>query len=449
MRSPILGLLAFIIFGCSTTIKVNPHKRSASSAKAPVEFKPESSFKIAFDTTEKTFQDHAGFMLYDPDKKETIYAFNEDRYFTPGSNTKIFTFYTALRILGDSVPALKFVERKDSLIFWGTGDPSFLYKFTFNNFRVYDFLKNSKKNLYFSNSNFHASYFGAGWAWDDYNYAFSSERSPFPVYGNIFGVERAGGIVTVTPSFFEPFFSIGERKEKEELRREVASNKFQIHPGVKQPRSRTWDVPMKVDQKLITDLLSDTLKRKVIPVNIKQPPLAQPVYSILADSLYSVLIQDSDNFIAEQLLLMCANTVRDSLKTETAIKYSIANFLTDLPDKPIWADGSGLSRYNLFTPRTIVKMWEKIAALVPRERLLPLLATGGVNGTVKNWYKNDRPYIFGKTGTLSNNHTLSGFLVAKSGKVLIFSFMNNNYVATTNDIRKNMENILRTIYENY
>jgi D-alanyl-D-alanine carboxypeptidase/D-alanyl-D-alanine-endopeptidase (penicillin-binding protein 4) len=448
MRLSISIVLIFIILGCTNTIRVNKHQKGNDTAKKAV-FSPESSFKIAFDSTEIDFQDHTGFMLYDPSTKETIHAFNADRYFTPGSNTKIFTFYTSLRILGDSVPALKYIVRKDSLIFWGTGDPSFLYKFTFNNFKVYDFLKNAKQKLYFSNSNFYAAHFGKGWAWDDYNYAFSAERSPFPVYGNIFGVERKGGIVTVVPEFFQPFFSIGDRKEKEELEREVSSNKFKIHPGVKQPRTRTWDVPMKVDQKLIADLLSDTLKKKVTPIKKVQPPMAQPVYSILTDSLYSVLMQDSDNFIAEQLLLMCADVVRDSLKTETAINYSIRNFLSDLPDKPIWVDGSGLSRYNLFTPRTMVKMWEKISELMPRERLFPLLATGGVNGTIKNWYKSEKPFIFGKTGTLSNNHSLSGFLVAKSGRVLIFSFMNNNYISPTNDIRKNMENILRTIYENY
>jgi serine-type D-Ala-D-Ala carboxypeptidase/endopeptidase (penicillin-binding protein 4) len=184
-------------------------------------------------------------------------------------------------------------------------------------------------------------------------------------------------------------------------------------------------------------------------VKRKLPPAAQPVYGILTDSLYSIMMQESDNFIAEQLLLMCAGIVRDSLKTETAIEYALENYLNDLPDKPIWVDGSGLSRYNLFTARTIVKVWEKIYELVPRERLFPLLATGGVNGTLKKWYKAEEPFIFGKTGTLSNNHALSGFLVTKTGKVLIFAFMNNNYVATTNDIRSNMQNILYWIRDNY
>jgi D-alanyl-D-alanine carboxypeptidase/D-alanyl-D-alanine-endopeptidase (penicillin-binding protein 4) len=96
-----------------------------------------------------------------------------------------------------------------------------------------------------------------------------------------------------------------------------------------------------------------------------------------------------------------------------------------------------------------VKLWQKIWEIVPRERLFPLLATGGVNGTISKWYHAETPYIFGKTGSLSNNHCLSGFLVTKKGKVLIFSFMNSNYTARSNDIRRNMQTILFDIYENY
>ena len=146
---------------------------------------------------------------------------------------------------------------------------------------------------------------------------------------------------------------------------------------------------------------------------------------------------------------MCSQTLADSLKPEIAIDYITENFLVDLMDKPRWVDGSGLSRYNLFTPRSIVQVWQKIYQRVPRERLFALLAAGGRSGTIKNWYSADAPYIFGKTGSLSNNHSLSGYLVTKSGKTLVFSFMNNNYTISINEIRRNMETILKTIYEKY
>ena len=160
-------------------------------------------------------------------------------------------------------------------------------------------------------------------------------------------------------------------------------------------------------------------------------------------------MQASDNFIAEQLLMMCASAVSDTLKPEIAIEYVKKKFLFDLPDKPVWVDGSGLSRYNLLTPRSIVRLWEKIYAIVPRERLFFLLSVGGESGTLKNYYKAEKRFIVGKTGTLANNHSLSGFLVTKRGRTFIFSWMNNNFTTPTGEVRARMETVLKNIYEKY
>ena len=87
-----------------------------------------------------------GFALYDPKKEKMLYQHDADKYFTPASNTKIFTLYTALEILADSIPALKYIVKNDSLIFWGTADPSFLNIQTPENQSVVNFLKNRKEN---------------------------------------------------------------------------------------------------------------------------------------------------------------------------------------------------------------------------------------------------------------------------------------------------------------
>jgi D-alanyl-D-alanine carboxypeptidase/D-alanyl-D-alanine-endopeptidase (penicillin-binding protein 4) len=402
-----------------------------------------------FDDLEKEFQDHVGFALFDPSKNKTVYEHNSSKYFTPASNTKIFTFFASLKIIGDSVPALRYVEHGDSLIFWGTGDPSFLYHNVFDNGRVYNFLKGQKKRLYYSAANFNTTSFGPGWAWDDYNDYYSAERSALPIYGNVFTIKLDGEHPIITPPYFRQFYSKAGTAERNQFVREFASNHFRFYPGKRKSSTTSWDIPIRMEKDLERTLLIDTLKNNVGVVIKNIDRNAKTFYSIPTDSVYSEMMQESDNFIAEQLLLMCSGIISDTLQPEIAIRYVKKNFLNDLKDEPSWVDGSGLSRYNLFTPRSIVQLWSKIYEIVPEDRLFALLAVGGKNGTVKNWYKADKPYIFGKTGSLSNNHCLSGFLRAKSGKLLIFSFMNNNFVSSTSKIRSNMQDILKNIYEHY
>lgn len=396
---------------------------------------------------EKDFKDHIGLVIYDPVSHKTIYEHQGDRYFTPASNTKILTFYTSLRLLGDSIPALRYVERSDSLIFWGTGDPSFLYENTCRLDKTYQFLKSQPGRLFFSSANFQTKVFGPGWGWDDYEESYQVERTPFPIYGNLSTIRRVkDGLLSVPPVFtVAPADSTG-RKGRTFLSRGVDSNALTYFPG--RNGRREWRKPFHYSDELLARLLADTLKKEVSLVPMRITADAKTLYSVPADSLYKVMMQASDNFIAEQLLMMCAAVVSDTLKPEIAIQY-MKNELADLPDRPEWVDGSGLSRYNLLTPRLIVRLWDRIYNLVPHDRLFSLLAVGGESGTIRDYYKGERRYILGKTGTLANNHSLSGYLVTKRGRTLIFSWMNNNFTNPARDVRTRMEIVLRNIYENY
>jgi D-alanyl-D-alanine carboxypeptidase/D-alanyl-D-alanine-endopeptidase (penicillin-binding protein 4) len=407
-----------------------------------------SILRKTFAESEQTFNDHVGFALYDLESKKMVFEYQADRYFTPASNTKIFTLFASLKILGDSIPALYYVDSGDSLFFWGSGDPGFLYKNVFNNGRTIEFLKGRNEHLSFSTSNFYTTPFGSGWAWDDYNSSYSPERNAFPLYGNIVSFQSDRQTYVIEPAFFKSYLKKGSAKDEAELIRNPASNEFTFYPSLKKTRFKE-DVPFKTDSVLTALLIEDTIQHEVRVANRKITSNKKTFYSIPSDSLYKVMMQQSDNFIAEQLLLICSGVLTDSLKTEITIDYVKKNFLQDLTDEPIWVDGSGLSRYNLFTPRSVVQLWDKIYKEVPRERLFQLLAVGGMPGTLKNYYKADKPYLFGKTGSLSNNHCLSGFLVTRKGKTLIFSFMNSNFAKPGSEIRNNMQRIIKSIYENY
>lgn len=80
-----------------------------------------------FITDSPILNDHlVGFALSESDRQGMIYTQNADKYFIPASNTKLYTFYAGLKMIPDSIPSIRYIERGDSLIFWGTGDPSFL-----------------------------------------------------------------------------------------------------------------------------------------------------------------------------------------------------------------------------------------------------------------------------------------------------------------------------------
>jgi len=312
-------------------------------------------------------------------------------------------------------------------------------------------MKSREEVIFLSFNNFHDEPFGPGWAWDDYVYAFQPEKAPLPLFGNVVTISKGPGDekLSVTPVTFQKFLSPDYNSDSRPyFRRQETDNVIKYAP-LPDSSELEIEIPFTYNNEIVRELLTDTLNRSIEVSNRSISKEAVTIHSIPADSVYRRMMQDSDNFLAEQILLMVSGILSDSLKTSIAIDYSKKHLLADLPDEPVWVDGSGLSRYNLFTPRSIVILWDKMYRMVSRERLFAMLATGGKSGTLENWYKSDTPYIYGKTGTLRNNHCLSGFLLTKKGSTLIFSFMNNNYNSSSSNIKKEMEKILWQLHEKY
>ncbi|MCB0570988.1 MAG: D-alanyl-D-alanine carboxypeptidase [Phaeodactylibacter sp.] len=397
-----------------------------------------------------------GFALYDPEARLMLYEKDADKYYTPASNTKILTLYTTLQVLGDSIPALRYIQTGDSLIFWGTGNPLFLHPRLPADPAVLAFLKDTTCQLFFSAHNFREQRFGPGWAWDDYNDYYQAERSPFPIYGNLARFERLEleeGFQVFPPYFqqhlaFNPALDNG----RPEIRRQEHSNCFEYNHRALSGLPFTAEVPFRTSPQTIAALLSDTLWRAVGLISLPELP-ARPVstlYSPIPDTLFRLLMYESDNCLAEQLLLACSEKISGQLQADEAIRYASDSLFQSLPDKLVWRDGSGLSRYNLFTPRDLVGILDMLYRQLPRERLLSFFPAGGVRGTIQEQYKGEKgPYVFAKTGTLSNRHCLSGYLLTDKGRLLIFSFMNSNYVNGTGQVKEEMEKVLRFVRENF
>ena len=390
---------------------------------------------------------HTGFALYDISEKKMLLQHNAERYFIPASNTKLFTFYASLKTLGDSIPAFHYQISGDSLILWGTGDPSFLNP-DLPKSKVFDFLKNRPEKFYFSNDNFTGSFFGDGWSWDDYNNYYAAEISAFPIHGNI--VKFTGNkenTLNIQPKFFADKTYNWSKSSTFSVQRDMGTNLFSYPAGKQIKSNYSQEIPFKTGVEVITALLTDTLKKEVTIINKTLEKSAKTFYSLPSDSLYFRMLQVSDNMIAEHLMLECADVLTGELNTTLGIEKAKEKFMADLPDAPRWVDGSGLSRFNLFTPRTMIALLGKIHEIIPEERLFKLLPAAGKSGTLRSLVTTDKPYIFAKSGSLSNNYCLSGFIVTKKGKVLIFSMMNNNFLKSTSEIRKEVGSILTEIYE--
>jgi D-alanyl-D-alanine carboxypeptidase/D-alanyl-D-alanine-endopeptidase (penicillin-binding protein 4) len=394
-----------------------------------------------------TGQYHAGFYLYDPAAHKEILSVQGDKYFTPASNTKILTLYAAATTLADSIPALEY--RRDSgstMQIWPTGDPSFLYH-TLPESKVHKFLS-AADTVKISTAYFMEDRFGPGWSWEDYAWSYSPERSAMPVYGNVvvFEKDSINNEIYLSPELFADSLDV-ETGEKFAVKREEPGNLFHVTLGDCSDCERVR--PFHLSDKTLVNLLEDTLKNTVVINREARSPETTIFYSLPVDTVYKHMMQESDNFIAEQLLLLVAGQLTDTLRTNLAIDSISTSLNAILPDPVNWVDGSGLSRYNLVTPRSVVKLWQELIRLYGTDRLMSIVAIGGHAGTLKNYYIAEEPYIYGKTGTLSNNHNLSGMLITESGKLLLFSYMNNNYPGSSGGIKKEMERILLTIHKKY
>ncbi len=387
-----------------------------------------------------SFEDHfTGLLIYNPQNADTLLSINSNKYFTPASNTKIFTLYTALKILPDSIPALKYVTKQDTLYFSGTGDPSALHPH-FQDSSSIQFIKRFKTLKYVTGS-YVEDRFGPGWAWEDYDSAFSPEITSLPLYGNVVTLYKSDKI-----SLIPAYFKDSVRLQPSSVRRSEDRNSFFIDPQ----QTDTLEVPFKNSIFLTQSLLQSAVGKPISLVQNFPSKDFRYVYSVPSDSLYKYMMHESDNLIAEQLLLIASAVLTDTLSSELSRDYMLDTYLANLPQKPRWVDGSGLSRYNLFTPASVIFVLDKLNKELPQSRLFTLFPAGGQSGTLEDWYAGDiEPYVFAKSGTLGNSYCLSGYLKTSSGKILLFSFMNNHFMEPTSSIKKKIEHILKTIRDTY
>ncbi|HEY4110478.1 D-alanyl-D-alanine carboxypeptidase [Puia sp.] len=421
-----------------------------------------------------------GLCLFDATTATYLFNYQGDKYFIPASNTKLFSLYAGLKHLGDSLVGMRYRMTDTALFILPAGDPTLLHP-AFPDQPVIRFLQNSHRNIYLTEGNWQDRPFGRGWAWDDYNDDYMPERSAFPVYGNYIRWIQD----TVSSSFYSipevdwrVRFSPDSSRQGFNVKRDVHENVFVITEG--RGRVHEQDVPFITEGiASAATLLKDTVGRVVGirkalpavfnaagsaatsagsmattggPVGAASTGAASSGFGIIhsrpVDSMFRPMMHNSDNFFAEQTLLMAGNEWLGKMNDGRIIDTLLNGDLKGLPQRPIWVDGSGLSRNDLFTPQDFVWLLNKMKGEFGLERLKTILPTGGT-GTLSSYYKQDSGFIFAKTGSLSGVVALSGFLITKKNHLLVFSILINNYTGSGVTVRRQMEQWIHHIRDNY
>jgi D-alanyl-D-alanine carboxypeptidase/D-alanyl-D-alanine-endopeptidase (penicillin-binding protein 4) len=93
-----------------------------------------------------------------------------------------------------------------------------------------------------------------------------------------------------------------------------------------------------------------------------------------------------------------------------------------------FSDGSGMSTYNRVTPRGVVTLLRWATAQPWGAAWRATFPIAGVDGTLARRFRGTalEGRLFAKTGSLNATSALSGYLIARSGRMLTFSFYAND-----------------------
>jgi serine-type D-Ala-D-Ala carboxypeptidase/endopeptidase (penicillin-binding protein 4) len=186
----------------------------------------------------------------------------------------------------------------------------------------------------------------------------------------------------------------------------------------------------------------------VVEQEVEQGTEFTAIYAPPLQKILGEINQESNNLYAEVL----GKILAQELKVKTSV-VAINQSLQQLgiePEEYVLVDASGLSRQNLVTPQTLVKVLRlmsqhsdsKVAQAYRQS-----LAIAGTKGTLKKRFMNTpiANHLWAKTGTLTGVGALSGYLRTQSNKTLVFSILVNNSELENPEIRQAIDEIVLII----
>jgi D-alanyl-D-alanine carboxypeptidase/D-alanyl-D-alanine-endopeptidase (penicillin-binding protein 4) len=416
------------------------------------------------------------------DSGRVLYSMNEQKLFSPASNSKLYTMALALDRLGPDYrikTSLYALSRPDDqgtlhgdLIIYGRGDP------TINNGNIYKAVeplitslsnsgvKQITGDIIGDDSYFHTDPFGSGWDWGDFDAYYGAEVSALTINSNLLQMtikpgEQVGAPAQVAFVQTSPYLVMSNRthtvakgqKYSVNVSRPLAENAVYV----------TGDVPLEnpvtVEETTVHDMAGlfaavfkdalaqhgisvggharamHYLDREVAPLNLSQcvelgsmegKPFRDIIVAVQKPSqnLYTDLI-------LEHIGAKSQGETPESNSERAGIR-ELGRFLDKVGIKrgqTIFEEGSGLSRDNLTTPNATVTLLTYMSHHTNADIYFNALPIAGVDGTLRHRMKGTvaEGKVHGKTGTLRWANSMSGYVTTAAGERLVFSMMLNRY----------------------
>jgi D-alanyl-D-alanine carboxypeptidase/D-alanyl-D-alanine-endopeptidase (penicillin-binding protein 4) len=414
------------------------------------------------------------------DSGKTLFERDADKLMVLASNTKLFTGGLALNRLGPEfrIQTRVFANAKPSssgvvagdLIIRGAGDPSFSERWRGGavssalqplvDAMIAAGVRRVDGGLIGDNSCFRSMPWGAGWEWDDLEWAYAPSVSALCLNDNAVGVTVKPAAQAGAPC---EVLSRASGMQFVNLTRTLAAGApqtvdFQRAPG--QPvvivsggvpvggQSHIESVSVAAPAQWFVKELGDALSRRGVIISgpkravewWEPRPVASGAVEIArvssppARDLVKDMMKHSQNLGAQLLLLQTGLAAGGSAvnSPERAGLAALRQFLSEAGVKPgavSLKEGSGLSSNSQATPSALTTFLVWMAGRPQGAAFVDCLPVAGVDGTLSDRLKGapTEGRVWAKTGTKDGVSALSGYLVAQGNERMAFSILLNNY----------------------
>jgi D-alanyl-D-alanine carboxypeptidase/D-alanyl-D-alanine-endopeptidase (penicillin-binding protein 4) len=420
-------------------------------------------------------QAQIGIKILSLDRTEVLYEKNARQLLIPASCNKIITAAVAMMRLGTGY---RFETRvltdgqvengvlKGNLIIAGSGDPTYSPKFNdgdpFAGFKTWAADLKERKVRAIAGSilgdagTFGESALGQGWEWNDLPNAFAAPVSALQFNDNMITLAIAPGAdpgdpVLVRASPLEDYLQINNRAvtgpaaSLPDIRfRNGASDESIDILGTLPAKGGTIQQTVSIRHPVLYFLsaLRHTFsgegitvgglglaEREALLVGLSQlwvhtsPELSEIVKQLLKNSI---------NLYAETLVRSLGLAFRGEA-TFTSGKEVVEETLAQIgidQGTYCFADGSGLSRLNLESADSFVRLLQFMHQDKSYQFFYDALPIAGIDGTLSSRMKRSgaEDNVHAKTGSLANVSSISGYVETSDGETLAFSMILNGYL---------------------